>query len=340
MEAYRELEEAFAQWLGVTSDRCVACSSGTAALHLALESLPLRRPSVVAVPDYTMVACARAVTLAGMTPTFVDCREDLLMDPVQIPIHPRPPNAVMAVHVYGRRCDMVGIHHWAQLNYGLVIEDMAEIHGTLPHPLTHAACWSFYRNKIVGGEEGGMVLFKYPRWAEKARQLRSLGQTARHDFLHVPRGHNYRLANCLAELVLESLGDFEENFFLRRQVEAYYDSLIPEEWKMPFRDAPWVYDLRILGMDERQQQHIVDRLIEHGHQARHGFKPMTAQEEYRFIANETMKHEMAKRLSTEIIYLPITPDLTDADCRVAVAGLLAAAKEVGIATPEWVDTPE
>jgi dTDP-4-amino-4,6-dideoxygalactose transaminase len=321
MEPYQELEQSFAQWLGVDSTRCVACSSGTAALHLALESLPIQQRSVVAVPDYTMVACARAATLAGMIPTFVDCGDDLLMDTRQLPNDPRV-TCGMAVHVYGRRCDMVGVHRWAQRNYAMVIEDMAEIHGVPPHPDTHAACWSFYENKIVGGEEGGMVMFKHARWADKARQLRTMGFTSRHDFDHVPRGHNYRLANCLAELVLESLHDFPDNFADRRMVEDWYDERAPQEWRMPRRDAPWVYDLRVPGLKRERMYWVVKRLNGLGIDARMGFLPMTRQQEYR---SETGPG--AARAADEVLYLPIRPDLAEADCEAAVEALVAAVEE-------------
>lgn len=319
MEPYQELEDAFAQWIGRDRTLCVACSSGTAALHLALESLPLPRGSTVAVPDYTMVACARAVTLAGMTPTFVNCREDLLIDARQIP----EAKAAMPVHVYGRRCDMEAVHHWAQKTSSLVLEDMAEIHGVLPHPKTHAACWSFYKNKIVGGEEGGMVAFRHANWAGKARRLRTLGFTPRHDFAHEPRGHNYRLANALAELILESLHDYEENVVRRRMVEQWYDERVPEEWQMPWRDAPWVYDLRVPGMTRAQQYAIVSRMNEAGIDARMGFLPMTAQQEYR---GET--GPAALRAADEVMYLPIWPDMAESDAEVVTAALEAAVADV------------
>ena len=79
-EPYQRLEKLWAEMNDLSSEGMVACSSGTAALHLALESLKLPNGSYVAVPDYTMIACARAVTLAGLKPVFIDCTSDLLID--------------------------------------------------------------------------------------------------------------------------------------------------------------------------------------------------------------------------------------------------------------------
>src|SRR5262245_15578515 len=104
MEAYQELEQALGRWVG--NPNVVVCSSGTAALHLALEALPIPKGSLVLVPDFTMIACARAVTLAGLTPNFIDCGDDLLMDPTAAFLAaPADARAIMPVHVYGRRCN-------------------------------------------------------------------------------------------------------------------------------------------------------------------------------------------------------------------------------------------
>lgn len=77
LEPYQLLERRWAEFNGLDPAGMVACSSGTAALHLALEALPVER---VFLPDLTMVACARAVVMAGLEPVFVDCDERLLMD--------------------------------------------------------------------------------------------------------------------------------------------------------------------------------------------------------------------------------------------------------------------
>jgi perosamine synthetase len=304
VEAYQELEQRFGEWAGVRN--VVGCNSGTAALHLALEALKLPSGSEVVVPDFTMVACARAVTLAGLVPVFVDCGDDLLIRPdlIREAITPRA-GAIMAVHVYGRRCDMAAIHRG---NAHYVVEDLAEAHGVSPHPETDAACFSFYRNKIIAGEEGGAVAFREPEKATLARSLRSLGFTDAHDFTHIPRAHNYRLANSLASLILASLSNVEANIARRREIEGWYDAACPAEWRMPRRDAVWCYDLRIPGLTAERQTRIVRALQAAGIAARHGFKPMFSQEEYKGCRYVGAGNSV--RLSREVLYLPLLPDVT------------------------------
>lgn len=315
MERYQELEQRLAEWTGMP--HVVACSSGTAALHLALEALSLPLDSEVICPDFTMIACARAISLAGLTPMFVDCDDTLNMDPTLIRpgiyagAKSRRTSAILAVHTYGRRCNMDAIHDGAEPRFLAVIEDMAELHGIKPHPLTETACWSFYKNKIVAGEEGGAVAFRDPKAAAHARQLRSLGFTDAHDFNHIPRGHNYRMSNCHADLILKCLDKFNDNVMFRRYNEGLYNRQCPVEWKQPFRDSPWVYDIRIPGLTTVQQNKIVKELASDG--TRHAFKPMCDQQEYarsEMVAHDNICGTLSRKASKEVIYLPLDRTVT------------------------------
>lgn len=316
VEPFVQLEHRWAGFNGACPDHMVACSSGTAALHLALESLWLPQGSGVAVPDYTMIACPRAVTLAGHEPVFVGCGEDLLMDldALDDALSYHTPHVIMVVHVYGRVVPMDEVHALSRKYGAVVVEDLAEAHGVLPHPRTYAACWSFYKNKVVHGEEGGAVWFRDRERAERARELRCLGFTANHDFYHAPRGHNYRLANLLATPILTSIEKYPENLSTRRMLEQEYDALCPKDYLLPpsnsasgSRIVPWVYDLRIKGMSAHTQRKLVNILNREGIAARHGFKPMRDQIEYKHHPYAGSVEDWSRKLSSEVIYLPLTP---------------------------------
>lgn len=308
-EPYQVLEHRWAEFNGLDPAGMVACSSGTAALHLALEAFNLPSGSNIIIPNFTMVACPRAGILAGLKPVFVDCHhKDLLIDLGLLRGFTRAPGAVMMVHVYGRRCNMEWFDSLEEDEFTTqktyLIEDLAEAHGVRPYRLTDAACWSFYRNKIVAGEEGGAVWFRDLEHAKMARQLRSLGFTDAHDFDHAPRGHNYRLANCLAGKILESMTLFNSNIRLRRRLIDLYEEECPSDWVMPYREAPWVHDLRIPGMTADQQTEVVKGLQALGIQARHAFKPMSILREFRGCP--VYGRGEALKASREVIYLPLT----------------------------------
>lgn len=340
MDPYQRLEVEYAKAINnwgplnnlADPERLVVCSSGTAALHLALETATIPFNSHVIVPDYTMIACARAVTLADLHPIFGDCTESLLMDlslidkllmnDVAVREHTE---ALMTVHVYGR---MSHQEHAAQIanTYDLfLMEDMAEAHGLQPHPRTDAACWSFYRNKIVAGEEGGAILFRNPKDAVRARQLRSMGFTADHDYRHLARGNNYRLSNVHSHLILDSLDELPMNLEARLKQVMLYDHFCPDMWRMPPRQSPWVYDMRIRGLKKAGQDLLVNMLKREGIQARHGFVPMTRQPEYH---QRDVKSPVADRLCSEIIYLPVHPRYVTADTIEKAMRLIRAAVKV------------
>lgn len=305
MNPYEQLEIDWASFNDLDPRGMVACSSGTSALHLALEAMRLPQGSEVICPDFTMVAIPRAVTLAGLTPMFVDCDDTLNIDGGLLIKYATLDGATVIVHTYGRQ------YNWRFLPRGALIEDLAEAHGVKVHPSTDAACWSFYKNKIVAGEEGGAVWFRNPEHATLARQLRSLGFTDAHDYNHVPRGHNYRLSNIHASLVLDSLRRYEHNVKGRREQERLLDASCPTEWRMPERDAPWVYDLRIKGMTGTQQNAVVKHLNDMSIAARHAFKPMCDQQEYatcKMVAGDNINGTKSRLASREVIYLPLTPN--------------------------------
>jgi len=197
-----------------------------------------------------------------------------------------------------------------------LIEDLAEAHGVRPHERTDAACWSFYKNKIIAGEEGGAVAFRDPNHASHARSLRNMGFSAAHDFLHAPRGHNYRLSNLHASPILASLARFNDNVRERRRLEAAYNSACPPPWGQPPREAPWVYDVRILGLELQRLGAIVTELVRQGIPARYGFKPMSWQEEYcdwRVIRADREEEGRAEVAARKVFYLPLA-GVTETDC--------------------------
>lgn len=343
MQPYEQLEIEYGKWTGV--ENCVACNSGTAALHLAFEALDLPKGSKVILSDFNMIACARAAVMAGLVPVFVDCDDRLLIDveKAEDALYrcPRPNgrleiSAIFATHIYGRGCDMPGIYELSD-RYGLkVVEDQAEYHGgDEPNVGTRsdAIATSFYRNKIVccADGEGGLVSFSQKECADKAKSLRSLGFTPDHDFIHIPRGHNYRMSNLHARPILESLADADHNLHKRKRVEDWYNEFIPERWHMPARDVVWVYDLRVPKLEWDRMGIVVKGLNERGIAARHGFKPMSMQPEF----HQTPGHyptagSNAWRASNEVFYLPVHPTMTRSDVSKVADMTTKALADVGI----------
>lgn len=311
-QEFEKLEENLKKRLGY--NHFVACSSGTAALHLALEALALPPASKVIVPDYTMIACARAVVLAGHVPVFVDCDDNLQLSPHWLEVavrRTRNVQAIMAVHIYGKSCNMDAIAKVAKDNDLRLIEDLAEAHLLHKHQDTDIGCYSFYHNKLIAGEEGGGLGTENEGYAYRCRQLRCLGfkySDGVPTYDHAPRGHNYRLSNAHAEIINKKLeGDYlaQRIKLMSSQWQEYASVFEPTNLAIYHTvNSFWVYPLNIKGMDRNTQIELVKVLnSKHNIAARCGFQPMTKQEE--FIHAEYCGNGNSWHFSRQVIYLPL-----------------------------------
>ncbi|MFF4607340.1 DegT/DnrJ/EryC1/StrS family aminotransferase [Streptomyces sp. NPDC001339] len=311
----KEFEQSFAEYNGVAHG--VACSSGTTALTLALRALGIGPGDEVIVPEFTMVASAWAVTYTGATPVFVDCGDDLNIDPALIEekITART-KAVMPVHIYGRRCDMDAIMELAY-EYNLkVVEDSAEAHGV--EPVGHIACFSLFANKIISAGEGGICLTDDPHLAGQLAHLRAMAFDKDHTFLHKKLGYNFRMTNLQAGIAKAQVEKLDAILAERRRIEERYDKAlagIPGITLMPPREVLWMYDLRAERRDE-----LREFLDAEGIETRVFFKPMSRQPMYHDPVWPTLR---AHRFSEDGLYLPTYTTITAAE-QDEVAGKIAA----------------
>lgn len=298
----QQFEREFAAYNGIAHG--VACSSGTAALTLALSALGIGPGDEVIVPEFTWVASAWAVTYLGATPVFVDCADDLNIDVslIEEKLTART-KVIMPVHVYGRQCDMHTIMKLA-FDYNLrVVEDAAEAHGV--RPVGDIACYSLFANKIISSGEGGICLTNDPRLAEQIGHLRGMANSKDPTFIHKKLAYNFRMTNLQAAVAVAQVERLDEFLATRREIENRYDvglKDVDEITLMPPRDVVWMYDLRAERRDE-----LREFLTGVGIETRMFFKPMSRQPCY---LNPDWPSLKASRLSTEGLYLPTHTELT------------------------------
>lgn len=303
-----EFEKDFAKYNEVKHG--IACSSGTAALTLAVKALNLNPDDEVIVPEFTMVASAWAVEYGGATPVFVDCGDDLNIDVNKIEgkINKKT-KAIMPVHIYGRKCNMDQIMDISQKYNLRVIEDSAESHGV--KPVGDIACFSLYGNKIITSGEGGIAVTNDSRLDYQMRHLRSMAFSADHDFLHPKRANNFRMTNmqaAIAKAQLEQLPEFLEK---RREIESYYNKgleAIAGVTLMPKRDVVWFYDVLVEKRPELQEH-----LKKNGIETRQFFKPMSRQPVYEGNNANAWKNLRANKFGEAGIYLPTYIELSKND---------------------------
>ncbi len=287
----------------------VSCNSGTSAIHLALLALGIGKGDEVLVPEFTMTACAFGVTNVGATPIFVDCLDDLTLDPRKLTVTKKT-KAIMVVPIYGRSCGKE-VYDFAKIHNLLVIEDFAEGHGIPPNG--DITCYSFQANKIMTTGEGGMCLTNNKEYAEEMRKLSALYFNKERNMIHDKVAHNFRMTNLQAAIGLAQSERFEELRDKRIQIASWYDKYLPESLKMPPRDVVWVYDIQT---DE--QKVLRARLADKGVESRYGFKPMSQQPMYLSEYEDLNAYMWSKR----ILYLPTYFGLTEEDVKYICSCLL------------------
>ena len=102
----QELEERFAEYIGTRF--AVGVTSCTAALHIALQALDVKKGDEVIVPAITVVSTPYAALYNGATPVFADVEEETLcLDPKDLARKiTKKTKAVIPVHLGGHACDM------------------------------------------------------------------------------------------------------------------------------------------------------------------------------------------------------------------------------------------
>lgn len=207
-----EFERAFAAWAGVKN--AVSTSSGTAALHLALEALGVGRGDEVICTPYSFRASATCVRNAGATPVFADvgCDHMLNAETVARAITKRT-KAVVVVHLYGQVAEMGPLLALAKRRGLRVVEDCAqclggEYRGRRTGTLGDAGCFSFCHTKhITTGGEGGMVCCADDAVADAVRSLRDHGWKVGTEPKAFDRtGYNFRMTEVQSALGAAELG--------------------------------------------------------------------------------------------------------------------------------------
>ena len=294
LEPYKELEQKFAEFTG--SKYAVSCSTGTAALHLALLAAGVGPGDEVIVPDFTMAAVAFAVSYTGAKPVFVDVElENYGMSPDEFKKNiTKNTKAVIVVHTYGRLARINNIIKIAKEHQIKVIEDAAEAHGAVFRSNADMTCYSFYKNKIVAGEEGGAVTTNKKSYANIINDLKNMAFGKKHDFYHKRIGYNYRLSNVHASLILASLACYTENLQARRFREVQYTKIFNPIAINTHHAAPWFYEQLIPKILKQEALDIYP-------EARDSFKPLSSFPMYK----KKSTNVNAKLLAKHMILLPL-----------------------------------
>ncbi len=304
----------------------IAVSNGTVALEVAIGCLELQPGDEVIMPAFTIISCAQAVVYHGGVPVLVDADpRTWCMDVSQVEakITPRT-RAIMPVHIYGHPTDMAPLWALAEKHELAIVEDAAEAHGAACYGrrcggLGDLSCFSFYANKIITTGEGGMVLAKDARMAERARSLRNLCFRPERRFFHTELGYNFRLTNLQAAVGLAQLERIDELVARKRRMGRRYTELlagipgialpVEEPWAT---NVYWMYGLVLDEATGLDAVELARRLRARGIETRPFFLGM--HEQPALWARGLFRGErypVAERIARQGLYLPSGLTLTE-----------------------------
>jgi len=317
----------------------VACTSCTAALHLATLALGLGPGDEVIVPAFTWITSAHSAEYVGARAVFVDVDLSTFnIDPAALraAITPRT-KAIVAVHLFGLAAPMDEINALAKTHTIAVIEDAACAIGTrykgeFVGGLGDIGCFSFHPRKVVTTGEGGAVTTNRNDVAVRVRSLRNHGATgqpdssverpepwtmARFDVL----GYNLRLSDIQAAVGVAQMGKLDSLLAERLQRAHRYSELLAKMNSIAIPQGGDVdghtyqsYVIRLLEGGRKRRNDLMAALARHDIQTRPGTH---AVHRLGYYANKYgLRPEQfpnAVLAEDTTITLPIFPGMTEGD---------------------------
>ena len=324
-----EFESVVADYLGADV-YCVALSSASAALHLALRIAGVSAGDEVWISSMTFAGGIFPLNYLGARPRFFDLdpeRWTLNVDLVEEELRNasrtgRLPRAIVPTDLYGQSAAIDRLERLAN-EYGIrLIFDSAESLGALAEGGRKAgtggdaAVLSFNGNKIITTSGGGIFVTKHEKWAAQARFLSTQARDPAPHYEHSTFGYNYRLSNICAAIGLGQMEVLDARVARRRGIFGRYEQALihPAISFMP--EPPGLHSTRWLTamtidpvFSDFDRENLRLMLLEHGIESRPLWKPMHLQPLYSGSPYHGAGYD--ERLFENGLCLPSGSDMTD-----------------------------
>jgi dTDP-4-amino-4,6-dideoxygalactose transaminase len=262
-EETERFEQEFAAYIG--TKHCIGVANGLEALELSLKVCEFPSRSEVIVPSNTFIASILGIVNAGLTPVLVEPDiHSYNLDPSKIEEKiTDKTKAVMAVHLYGKSCDMKPITEICR-KYGLkLIEDAAQSHGAKyfgkkTGTFGDFGCFSFYPTKNLGAlGDAGAIVTDNDEMTEKLRVYRNYGSQKKYHNKYC--GYNSRLDELQAGFLRLKLQYLDKINDRKRQLADLYiqnvknDGIILPVCHPDYFDVYHIFNVRTAKRDELKQ---------------------------------------------------------------------------------------
>ncbi|KKQ18777.1 MAG: putative pyridoxal phosphate-dependent enzyme [Berkelbacteria bacterium GW2011_GWA1_36_9] len=318
----KEFEEKFAKFIG--TKYAVATSSGTTALEVALRAHGIGTDDEVITTSFTFIASANSILYTGARPVFTDINETTFnLDPEKIEkAITKKTKAILPVHLYGQACDMTKIMAIARKHKLIVIEDACQSHGAEYRNKKvgsfGTSAFSLYPTKNMTTGEGGMITTNSKEIYDQANLIRAHGSKIKyyHDIL----GYNYRMTDIEGAIGIEQLKKLNKfnslriknAKFLNKNLGKIAGIIVPEE-AMGAKHVYHQYTIRVIGDFGGSRDNVLKKLTEAGIGTAVFYPlPLNEQKVYQDLGYKS-NTPIAKKVSEEVLSLPVHPELKTSD---------------------------
>ncbi|HNU10593.1 MAG TPA: DegT/DnrJ/EryC1/StrS aminotransferase family protein [Rubrivivax sp.] len=336
----RRFEADFGAFLGDPALQAIAVNSATAGLHLALEGLGIGPGDEVITTTHTFTATAEVVRYLGADVRLIDIDPATLcldLEQLEAAIGPRS-KAIIPVHYGGLAVDMPAVLRLARAHGLAVVEDAAHA-----LPSTHggrlvgtfdsdATVFSFYANKTMTTGEGGMLVTRDARLAERARVMRLHGisrdafdrftaKVPSWAYEIVAPGFKYNLTDIAAALGIHQLQRVRAFQQRRAEIAARYDAgfaglpiVLPPQPAAGDLHAWHLYAIRLADDAGIARDRFIEALFERGIGCSVHYIPLHLHPYWRErygLRPEQFPH--SQRAYERLVSLPIYTRMSDAD---------------------------
>jgi dTDP-4-amino-4,6-dideoxygalactose transaminase len=327
------LEQEIASFIGVPE--AVGCASGSDALYLSLLALHIGRGDEVITTPFTFVATAGAIARTGAKPVFVDIDSATYnIDPSQIEAAiTQKTRAIIPVHLFGLAADLDPILQIANRHNVAVVEDAAQAIGATYKGrqvggIGLCGCFSFFPSKNLGcAGDGGLITTTDAKIADELRLLRAHGSRKKYHYEII--GTNSRLDALHAAILRVKLPHLETWAAKRAEHAGLYKKLFEKAGLTNILGMPsqpegrtHVYNQFVIRVPRREELRAF--LDTEGIPTDVYYpSPLHVQPAFSYLGYEHGAFPEAEKASTEVLALPVYPELTNQDQERVVATISA-----------------